>query len=83
MSPWGDVSRERDQSAEVSLTNLKPDLLIERSNFLGSVETLLALRLQLNVSVDLWMGCDVPMVRSDASRGRRLGVSHNAGTLVK
>lgn len=60
------------------LTNLKPNLLIERGDLLGSTQrrAFLALRLQRHVTIDLGVSCEMAMVRGDASRGRRLGMSH-------
>ena len=52
-------------------TDLKPDLLIERGDFLRGVQwrALLTLRLQGNVAVDLGMSRDVGMMRGDGPGG--------------
>lgn len=62
-------------------TNLKPDLFIKRCDLLGSGQrrTLLALRLQRHMPIDLRVGCKMAMVRSYAPSRRRLSVSHSAG----
>lgn len=62
-------------------TNLKPHLLVQRGNLLSSAHgrTLLALRLQRHVTINLRMSSKMAMVRCDAARGRWLGMSHSEG----
>lgn len=64
-------------------TDLKPDLFIERCNFLGSGQSggLLTLWLQRHMAIDLRVGREMAMM-SYARSGRRLSMSHDSFDLV-
>lgn len=63
-------------------TDLDPDLLVQRGNLLGRGHrrTLVALRLQGDMAIDLWMSRDGAMMWwRHSSWRRRLGMGHDAG----